>query len=55
MDVDPEGAIENVGNAIGVPERQVEGDLERFKDYIERRAVPTGAWRGKVEQDDVSG
>lgn len=55
MDVDPEGVLENVGNAIGVPERQVEGDLERFKRFIEGRAVPTGAWRGTVEQDDVSG
>ena len=47
--------VENLGNAIGVPERQIEGDLERFKEFIEKSAVPTGAWRGKVEQDDVSG
>ena len=55
MDVDPEGVLENVGDAVGVPDRQVKGDLERFKKYIEQRAVPTGAWRGTVEQDDVSG
>ena len=55
MDVDPEGILENVGNAIGVPERHVEGDLKRFKEFIEGRAVPTGAWRGTVEQNDVSG
>jgi uncharacterized membrane protein len=55
MDVDPEGLVENVGNAIGVPERQVEGDLKRFKEYIEQRGVASGAWRGSVEQDDVSG
>jgi uncharacterized membrane protein len=55
MEVDPEGVIENVGNAIGVPERQVEGDLKRFKEFIEGRAVSSGAWRGTVEQDDVQG
>jgi hypothetical protein len=55
MDVDPEGALENVGDAAGVPDRQVEGDLKRFKAFIEQRAVPTGAWRGTVEQEDVSG
>ena len=55
MDIDPEGIIENVGNAVGVPERQVEGDLKRFKEFIEERAVATGGWRGTVEQTDVSG
>jgi uncharacterized membrane protein len=55
MDVEPEGIIENLGNAIGIPERQIEGDLERFKAFIEQRAVPTGAWRGTVKQDDVTG
>jgi uncharacterized membrane protein len=55
MDVDPEGIVENLGNAIGVPERQVEGDLKRFKEFIEQQGVASGAWRGKVEQDDVAG
>jgi uncharacterized membrane protein len=55
MDVDPEGALENVGDAIGVPELQVEGDLKRFKEFIEQQGVATGAWRGTVEQDDVTG
>ena len=55
MDIDPDGVIETVGSAVGVPERQVEGDLERFKEFIEQRAVPSGAWRGTVKQDDVEG
>jgi hypothetical protein len=29
-------------------------DVE-ITECIERRAAPTGAWRGSVEQDDVSG
>ena len=55
MDVEPDGALETVGNAVGVPEREVEGDLKNFKEYIEKRGAPTGAWRGSVAQDDVAG
>lgn len=55
MDVDPEGIVENVGDAIGVPGFMVSGDLERFKKFIEDRQVASGAWRGTVEQTDVSG
>ena len=55
MDIEPEGVVEKIGDAVGVPDHQVESDLKRFKEFIESRAVPTGAWRGTVEQDDVSG
>jgi uncharacterized membrane protein len=55
MDVEPEGVVEKVGDAVGVPERMVSGDLERFKEYIERRSGPTGAWRGTVKQTDTAG
>jgi uncharacterized membrane protein len=54
MDVQPEGVIEKVGDAIGVPEREVKEDLERFKEYIERRGRESGAWRGEIEQKDLS-
>ena len=52
MDVDPEGLVENVGTALGFLDRRVKGDLERFKELIERRGTPTGAFRGDVEHDD---
>jgi len=55
MDIQPEGVVERVGDAVGVPDRQVEGDLERFKAFIESRGAATGAWRGSVEQTDVTG
>jgi len=48
LDVEPKDAIEKVGDALGVVERQVKADLERFRDFIEAREVPSGAWRGKV-------
>lgn len=49
MEYDPEGVIENVGDAVGVVSQRVEGDLERFKHYIETRGQETGAWRGTVK------
>jgi uncharacterized membrane protein len=51
MDWEPEGMKESVGSAIGSDSRRVKGDLERFKELIERRGTATGAWRGEVEQD----
>jgi uncharacterized membrane protein len=49
LDVEPEGAIESAGTALGVVERRVKGDLERFRKFIESRQAPTGAWRGTVD------
>jgi uncharacterized membrane protein len=50
LDVDPEGPVENVGTALGVVQRRVKGDMERFKEFIESRGTETGAWRGEVAQ-----
>jgi uncharacterized membrane protein len=50
LDVDPEGPIENVGDALGLVRRRVKGDLQRFKEFIESRGRETGAWRGTVQQ-----
>jgi len=50
LDVDPEGPIENVGDALGLVKGRVKGDMERFKDFIEHRGTETGAWRGQIDQ-----
>ena len=50
LDVDPEGPVENVGDALGLVKGRVKGDMERFKDFIEGRQTETGAWRGRVDQ-----
>jgi uncharacterized membrane protein len=50
LEYDPEGIVENVGDAVGVVSSRVRGDLKRFKEFIEERGSETGAWRGKVEQ-----
>jgi uncharacterized membrane protein len=44
----PQGLVENVGDALGVVSLRVQGDLERFKEFIEKRGRETGAWRGQV-------
>ena len=50
MDYDPEGIVETVGDKLGFAKRRVSGDLERFKELIERRGTESGAWRGEVEE-----
>jgi len=48
MEYEPEG-LEAVADQIGLVERQVESDLESFKEFIESRGEETGAWRGKIQ------
>jgi uncharacterized membrane protein len=50
---DPQGFVEHAGDALGFVSRRVEGDLKRFKDFIEGRGVPTGAWRGEVRRPEL--
>ncbi|TQJ50683.1 SRPBCC family protein [Phycicoccus sp. SLBN-51] len=51
LEFEPEGLVEKAGDALGVVERQAEGDLQRFKTFIEERGTETGAWRGQVNED----
>lgn len=53
IDVEPEGLVENVGDALGFVERRVKGDLERFKELIERTGGGVDGWRGEIHGDDV--
>jgi uncharacterized membrane protein len=50
MDFEPDGAAENVGDKLGIVERRVAADLDRFKRFIESRGVESGGWRGDVER-----
>ena len=50
MEYDPEGFVENVGDALGAAKLRITGDLERFKQFVEDRGRETGAWRGEVKQ-----
>jgi uncharacterized membrane protein len=53
LEADPEGPIENVGDALGFLDRRVKGDLDRFKEFVEGRGVATGSWRGEVHGGEV--
>lgn len=49
LEYEPEGLVEKVGDKLNIVENQAEGDLERFKAFIESESYATGAWRGTVE------
>ena len=53
MEYDPEGAIENLGAALGAVGMRIEGDLKRFRDFIQSRIQETGAWRGEIHSGRV--
>jgi uncharacterized membrane protein len=53
LDYEPAGAVENVGSALGLVDRRVKGDLDRFKEFIEARGHETGAWRGEIRNEDA--
>jgi uncharacterized membrane protein len=49
IDWEPEGVVEKVGSVLKFDDRQVQSDLDRFKDFIEDRGRATGGWRGDVQ------
>ncbi|HVV21544.1 MAG TPA: SRPBCC family protein, partial [Pseudonocardiaceae bacterium] len=49
LELEPEGIAERAGAIAGVIGHSLQGDLERFKDFVEARGVQTGAWRGEVK------
>jgi uncharacterized membrane protein len=54
IEAEPDDPVEAIGTGLGFLERRVEGDLERFKAFIEARGVATGAWRGEIHGDQVT-
>ena len=48
IEYEPEGLKEKAGSMLGLVGGQVRGDLERFKEFIERRGEETGGWRGEI-------
>jgi uncharacterized membrane protein len=54
MNYEPEGPKENIGDVLGFVTRRIEGDLQRFKEFIENRERATGAWRGEIHGREVS-
>jgi uncharacterized membrane protein len=52
MAYEPEGVVENAGDALGVFTSRVEHTVEEFKRFIESRGTETGAWRGEVADSE---
>lgn len=48
LTVDGEGAMEKVGEKLGVVDHQVSSDMKKFKETVESQGQETGAWRGEV-------
>ncbi len=48
LEYEPEGLVEKVGDKLGIVERQVESDLQRFKALVESEGYATGGWRGTI-------
>jgi uncharacterized membrane protein len=53
IEAEPDGIVDRMGEAAGFLDRRVQGDLERFKTFIEARRTPTGAWRGEIHGDAI--
>jgi uncharacterized membrane protein len=55
MEHEPEGIAENAGDALGIVQRRVKTDLQKFKQFIESRGREEGGWRGDVGRSPQPG
>ena len=53
MAYEPRGAIENIGDSLGILSSRVQSSVDNFKRYVEQKRVEDGAWRGTV-RDSVA-
>ena len=48
LEYEPQGIGEKIGDALGLLARRVEGDLQRFKTFVEQQGDRVQGWRGKI-------
>ena len=48
MAYEPHGAVDRVGDTLGILSASVQRSVESFKEYIESRGAEDGGWRGSV-------
>ncbi len=53
LNFEPDGVIEQLGDKLGFVQGRVEGDLDRFKHFIEQRGDATGAFRDSMPAGDI--
>lgn len=52
MEFESTGLLEKVGTIAGVTELEIEKDMSRFVEFVEKRQTETGAWRGTIQNKD---
>jgi uncharacterized membrane protein len=55
MAYEPQGMAENIGDTLGLLDTTVQGSVNNFKQYIERRPMEDGGWRGTVHDSTPTG
>jgi len=55
LDHEPEGFVEKAGDALGIVQRRINGDLKNFKQFIEDRGTAEGGWRDDVPRSPQVG
>ncbi len=53
LSYEPEGIIEDLAGMLGLMAGRVADDLAHFKEFIEVRSAPSGAWRGEIHGREV--
>ena len=52
MIYEPAGVGQRIGDLLGLLGRRIEGDLKRFKTFVEKRGEAIDGWRGEVSAKD---
>jgi uncharacterized membrane protein len=55
LDHDPEGLVEKAGDALGIVQHRIKGDLRNFKQFIEQKGSAEGGWRDDVPRSPQVG
>lgn len=50
LEYEPLGVSEVIADKLGALTSRVEGDLKRFKTFIEERGAASGGWRGVIRE-----
>ncbi|MFZ1411327.1 MAG: SRPBCC family protein [Micropruina sp.] len=52
LEYEPEGFLEAIGDQLNIVERQAEGDLERFKEFVESEGYGSDATAATMDGSD---
>lgn len=48
LEYEPADIAEKLGDALGLVQHRVDGDLKNFKKFIEEQAIKISGWRGEI-------